>query len=225
MLSVQNREEQPPADVFWTTLATLMLSVNQSVPPTQSVQTTRPVWITSVQIPVLGSVVSMPHVELQIICLNVPVIQDTLGIHLSLVGGKRLVSFFLVNFKLNVVYLESMCLTLLIFSSTYNWKSWSLQSISLWKQCCLHSTRTCRVLSMHPWLFWGSLCSLQTGVHDKFWMPLNQGLPKPALRGSVPQCTLWKQCTMPSSKPHTKLCLPVWLYWRPFHCMSPASKA
>ena len=93
MLSVQNREGRPLADVFLTTLATLMLSVSQSVPPTLSVPMTKPVSTTSVKTLVLGSVVSMPHVESQTIDLNVPVTQDTQGTHLSRAEDKRLVSF------------------------------------------------------------------------------------------------------------------------------------
>ena len=62
MLSALNREEQPLADVFLTTLEIHMLSANLSALSIQSVQMIRLASTTSVETHVLVNVVSMQAV-------------------------------------------------------------------------------------------------------------------------------------------------------------------
>ena len=76
--------KQPHADVFLTILGIHISSVNQSAQLILNVQMTKLVSTKSVRTHVLECVESMHHVMSQIIFLNVHVILDILGMHLSL---------------------------------------------------------------------------------------------------------------------------------------------
>jgi len=83
--NVEKEVELPPVPVYLDSLEILMLNANLSVPSTQSVLTTEPVFETSVLIPVLECAGPMQHAKPSAINLSAPVTQDTLEIHSPIV--------------------------------------------------------------------------------------------------------------------------------------------
>ena len=81
MPSVEKEVELPPVPVYLDYSEILMLNANLSVPSTQSVLTTRPVFGINVLIPVLECAGPMQPAKPSAINLSAPVIQDILGTH------------------------------------------------------------------------------------------------------------------------------------------------